>query len=62
MILDLWQRSALPAADFAELVGVSKHTLYAWKKFDAKGPAGLLDQPKAAPKAAVSPTSPNVPS
>jgi transposase InsO family protein len=51
LLLDLWQRSALPAADFAELVGVSKHTLYAWKKrFDAKGPAGLLDQPKGGPK------------
>src|SRR5262245_50619182 len=32
MILDTWQRSKLPAGDFAPLVGLSKHTLYAWKK------------------------------
>jgi transposase InsO family protein len=51
LLLELWQRSALPAGDFAPLVGVSKHTLYSWKKrFDAKGPAGLLDQPKGSPK------------
>jgi len=50
LILDAWQRSALPAGDFAPLVGLSKHTLYAWKKrFDQHGPAGLLDQPKGAP-------------
>src|SRR5262249_55402568 len=40
----------LPAGDFAALVGLSKHTLYAWKKkFDAEGPAGLLDRPRGAP-------------
>jgi transposase InsO family protein len=50
LILDAWQRSGLPAGDFAPLVGLSKHTLYAWKKrFDTQGPAGLLDQPKGAP-------------
>ena len=50
MLLDTWQRSQLPAKDFAALVGVSKHTLYAWKKaFDTQGPAGLLDQPRGAP-------------
>jgi transposase InsO family protein len=50
LILDTWQRSGLPAGDFAELVGVSRHTLYAWKKrFDTQGPAGLLDRPKGAP-------------
>ena len=39
----------MPAGDFAPLVGVSKHTLYAWqKKFAAAGPAGLMDQPKGA--------------
>jgi hypothetical protein len=33
------------------LVGVSKHTLYAWKKrFEADGPAGLMDQPKGGPR------------
>ena len=47
LILDTWQRSALPAKDFAPLVGVTKHTLYAWKKkFDAYGPAGLMSQPR----------------
>jgi len=51
LLLDLWQRRGLPAGDFADLVGVSKHTLYAWKKrFDSQGPAGLLDQPRGGPK------------
>lgn len=46
LLLDTWQRSQLPAADFAALVGISKHTLYAWKKkFDTQGPGGLMDQP-----------------
>jgi transposase InsO family protein len=39
----------LPAGDFAGLVGVSKHTLYAWKKrFDEEGPSGLMDRPRGA--------------
>jgi transposase len=47
LVLDAWRRSGLPAGDFAPLVGVSKHTLYAWKhKFDLQGPAGLLDRPR----------------
>jgi transposase InsO family protein len=51
LVLDSWQRSGLPARDFAPLVGVSRHTLYAWKqKFDHLGPAGLLDQPRGAPE------------
>jgi transposase InsO family protein len=51
LLLDTWQRSGLPAADFAALVGVSKHTLYVWKKkFDTQGPAGLMDQPKGGPR------------
>jgi transposase InsO family protein len=51
LILDTWQRSGLPAGDFAPLVGVSKHTLYAWKtRFDEQGPAGLMDQPRGGPK------------
>jgi transposase InsO family protein len=51
LLLDTWQRSKLPAGDFAALVGMSKHTLYAWKKrFDQQGPAGLLDQPRGAPR------------
>jgi Winged helix-turn helix len=49
LLLDTWQRSKLPAGDFAALVGLSKHSLYAWKKrFDAEGPAGLMDQPRGA--------------
>ena len=47
MVLDLWRRSGLPAGDFAPLVGVSRHTLYAWKKrFDTLGPARLMDKPR----------------
>src|SRR5262245_20269946 len=50
LVLDAWRRSGLPAGDFAPLVGISKHTLYAWqKKFEAEGPAGLADKPKGAP-------------
>ena len=49
LILDTWQRSGLPAGDFAPLVGISKHTLYSWKKrFAEHGPAGLMDQPRGA--------------
>jgi len=51
LLLDTWRRSGLPAGDFAALVGLSKHTLYAWKKkFDTQGPAGLMDQPRGGPK------------
>jgi transposase InsO family protein len=51
LVLDSWQRSGLPAGDFAPLVGISKHTLYAWKKqFAEQGPAGLADQPRGARK------------
>ena len=50
LLLDTWRRSGLPAGDFAALVGLSKHTLYGWKKkFDRQGPAGLMDQPRGAP-------------
>ncbi len=50
LILDAWRRSGLPAGDFAPLVGVSLHTLYAWqKKFREEGPAGLVDKPKGGP-------------
>src|SRR5262249_28959581 len=49
-LVDTWQRSGLPAGDFAALVGLSRHTLYSWKKkFDTEGPAGLLDQPRGGP-------------
>jgi transposase InsO family protein len=48
LILDTWQRSGLPAGDFAPLVGLSKHTLYLWKKrFSQHGPAGLAERPRA---------------
>lgn len=51
LILDSWTRSKLPAGDFAPLVGLSPHTLYAWKKaFTAAGPAGLADRPRGSPK------------
>jgi transposase InsO family protein len=51
LLLDTWRKSGLPAADFADLVGISKHTLYDWKRrFDAEGPAGLLDRPRGSPK------------
>src|SRR5688572_8588246 len=51
LLLDTWRRSGLPAGDFAALVGVSKHTLYAWKKrFDDLGPAGLLNRQKRGPR------------
>lgn len=51
MILDSWRRSELPAGDFAPLVGLSRHTLYAWKKrFDREGPGGLVDQPRGSVK------------
>jgi transposase InsO family protein len=47
LLLDTWQRSGLPAGDFAALVGISKFSLFAWKKkFDQEGPAGLMDKPK----------------
>jgi hypothetical protein len=42
-LLDMWQRSGLPAGDFAALVGMSKHTLYDWKcKFQSEGWSCLL--------------------
>jgi len=51
LVLDAWQRSGLPARDFAPLVGMSRHTLYAWKKkFDTEGPAGLMDKPHGGPQ------------
>ncbi len=50
LILDIWLRSGLPAGDFAPLVGLSAHTLYAWRKrFEEFGPAGLSDQQRGSP-------------
>jgi transposase len=51
LLLDTWRRSGLPAGDFAAMIGLSKHTLYSWKKrFDEEGPGGLMDQPRGGPK------------
>ncbi len=51
LILDTWRRSGLSAADFSTLVGLSKHTLYGWKKrFESRGPEGLLDKPRGGPR------------
>lgn len=51
VLLDVWQRSDLPASDFSELAGVSPHSLYTWKKkFDAEGPAGLVGLKRGRPK------------
>jgi transposase InsO family protein len=42
LILDAWARSQLRASEFGRLVGVERHTLYAWKRrFEEWGPAGL---------------------
>jgi transposase InsO family protein len=47
LILDSWLKSGLPARDYAPLVGLSRHTLYSWKKrFDREGPGGLIDKPR----------------
>ena len=32
LLLDTWKRSGLPAKEFANMVGVVKHTPYTWKK------------------------------
>jgi transposase InsO family protein len=51
LLLDTWRRSGLPASDFAALTGLSKHTLYAWKRrFEEQGPGGLMDRPRGAPR------------
>jgi transposase InsO family protein len=51
LLLDIWRRSGLPAGDFAPLVGLSKYTLYEWKRrFEADGPAGLADKPRGGPQ------------
>jgi transposase InsO family protein len=51
LLLDTWKRSGLPAGDFSALVGLSKHTLYGWKRrFETEGPAGLMDRPRGGPR------------
>lgn len=58
LVLDAWQRSTLPATEFAPLVGLSHHTLYAWKKrFEEEGPAGLENRPRPALKGSRLPES-----
>ncbi|HEY3132917.1 MAG TPA: DDE-type integrase/transposase/recombinase [Acidobacteriota bacterium] len=43
LLLDTWRRSGLSGGEFEALVGISKHTLYAWKqRFEQDGPAGLM--------------------
>jgi transposase InsO family protein len=50
LILDAWQRSKLPAGDFAPLIGVSDAALYKWKRlFEEHGPAGLEEGRRGAP-------------
>jgi transposase InsO family protein len=50
LLLDMWQRSGLTARDFSALVGISRKTLFDWKRrFDRLGPAGLSDQRRGAP-------------
>src|SRR5262245_30724359 len=50
LILDTWLRSKLPASDFSELMGLSAHTLYAWKRrFEELGPAGLDEKARGGP-------------
>jgi len=49
LILDTWIRSKLSAREFGEMVGISQHSLYKWKKrFEESGPAGLADQKRGA--------------
>jgi transposase InsO family protein len=56
LLLDIWNKSGLPARDFAALVGLSRHTLHSWKKrFELHGPAGLLDQPHGRPEGSALP-------
>jgi transposase InsO family protein len=50
LILDMWQRSGLAAREFGALVGLSRKTLFDWKRrFERLGPAGLADQRRGAP-------------
>ena len=47
LALDMWVRSGLPARQVADMLGLSPHTLYAWKKrFEELGPAGLDEKPR----------------
>ena len=47
MILDMAMKSGFPIKEFADLVGVSAHVLYGWKKrYDEEGVDGLADKPR----------------
>lgn len=51
LILDAWKRSGLGASDFGPLVGLTKQTLYSWKRrFEEHGPAGLVERPRGGPQ------------
>ena len=51
LILDTWNRSGLPATEFARMVGIAKQALYTWKKrFEEEGPAGLMDRTRGVGK------------
>jgi transposase InsO family protein len=51
LILDIWERSEASAREFGGLIGLSHHTLNAWRRrFEQHGPAGLLDQQRGAPR------------
>ena len=36
LILDIWERSELSAPRFGELLGITSHTLYQWRRRDAQ--------------------------
>lgn len=51
LILDTWERSGLPAGDFAVIANVPRQSLYKWRHdFDELGPEGLSNQKRGAPK------------
>ncbi|HEY2934539.1 MAG TPA: DDE-type integrase/transposase/recombinase [Acidobacteriota bacterium] len=52
LLLDTWRRSGLSGGEFEALVGISKHTLYAWKqRFERDGPAGLMPRQRESRRA-----------
>ncbi|MEK6778458.1 MAG: DDE-type integrase/transposase/recombinase [Candidatus Deferrimicrobiota bacterium] len=51
LILRLMENSPLKMEVISEIVGVSPHTLYQWKRiFDEEGVEGLIDRPRGGPK------------
>ncbi len=51
LLLDVWLRSEMAAPRFGELIGLSAHSLYQWRKaFEQDGPAGLEDRPRGQKK------------